>query len=117
MGKGHPRGSPPALALVLPECLEKQVLHVVYVAAGRQRGPKDSPHHLPLVCIALLRECMLCVLASLQPLLLAGGQENVTSPAWWSAQTAWKAYVSSTVDHHFPLCLPQDIHERASLET
>lgn len=41
---------------------------------------------------------------------------NVISPAWWTAQTAWKAYISSTVDHHFPLCLPQDINERASLK-
>ena len=39
--------------------------------------------------------------------------ENVNLPAWGSAQTAWKAYISSTMDHHFPLSLPQDINEEA----
>ena len=39
------------------------------------KGTQGLTPPFALVCIALLRECMLCVLASLQPLLLAGGQE------------------------------------------
>ena len=59
-GQGASRGPPPALALVLIECLEKQVLHVAYMKGGRQRRPKDSPHHLPW-CALRCSESACCV--------------------------------------------------------